>query len=50
MKPRARYSHHGYWTVRTTRWDGYVVQGVGLSLELAYADWVHVQEYVRYLT
>ena len=52
MKPRARYwqTGIGYWVVRSRREDGYIIQGIGSTLELAYRDWASNAEYVRYLT
>lgn len=52
MKPRARYNPYGngFWTVRSLRGDGYIIQGVGATLEFAFWDWVRTEEYVRYLT
>lgn len=41
LKPRAAFHPYGvgYWTVRSFRRDGWLVQGVGMSLDAAFSDW-----------
>lgn len=40
MKPRIRFNPYGlgYWTCRYTAYDGWCIQGVGLTIMSAYFD------------
>jgi hypothetical protein len=42
-KPRARDVGNGFWAVRSFRADGWLIQGVGHSLDEAFTSWSKLQ-------